>query len=115
MKIFNMTIGEIFKTIRTAGGWGQEDFSKLVGMAQGTISSIENGVTKNPSYDLLQALIFKVGANPLFVFNIDTTVDPIMHPAIITSRLSGKSQDSIKATIIKEIEESLVKLKSLKD
>lgn len=110
-----MTIAEIFKTVRDAHGFSQEDMAKALGVLQGTISNIEKGVSSNPRYDIIKGLIFNVGANPLFVFGIDTTVDPIMHPSILKDRIGGKKSNSIKLKLIANIEKELDQLKSLKD
>lgn len=110
-----MTVAEIFKSVRDAAGYSQEQLSELIGIGQAAVSSIEKGKTPNPGYDVMKGLIFNVGANPVFVFGIDPTVDPLMHPTIIKDRLKGAKQSDLKKAIIKDIEVSLSKLRSLKD
>lgn len=110
-----MTVSEIFKAIRKAHGLNQRNMAIILEMSPAYISNIEIGANSNPTYEALKKLIFNLGANPLFVFGIDTTVPPIMHPAIIKERLSGKKDVKIKKEILDRIEADLHLLKSFKD
>jgi len=110
-----MSIAEIFRKIRDAHGLSQSKMAEAMETTQGTISNIEKGVNANPTYELVKRLIFNVGANPLFVFGIDTDVDPVMHPSILKDRLHGKKSTKIKVDLIDRIEKDLAALKSLKD
>ncbi|GEM67606.1 hypothetical protein SMI01S_12120 [Sphingobacterium mizutaii NBRC 14946 = DSM 11724] len=110
---YRMRTNEIFKKVREESGLSQVQIAELVEATQGTISNIEKSFMANPTYDILKGYITKVGANPIFLFGIDTSAPPIIHPSIQKERLAGKKEDKVKNELIKELEGTIKKLKSL--
>lgn len=108
-----MTIAEIFKKVREEAGLSQVMVAEMIGSTQGTISNIEKSVNSNPSYDIVSKYISVVGANPVFLFGIDPEAPPIVHPEVMKIRMAGGTSKKIQKDIIKDIERSLEKLKSL--
>jgi len=109
-----MGINEILKSIRQEAGLSQVQLAELVEATQGTISNLEKSLAANPTFDILKGYITKVGANPVFLFGLDPTAPPIIHPTVQIERMKSKDSDAkVKDKLIKELEEITKKLKSL--
>ncbi len=108
-----MTTAEIFKKVREEAGLSQVVLAEMIGATQGTVSNIEKSINSNPSYDIVSKYIAVIGANPLFLFGLDSTAPPIIHPTIMKARLSGVKDLTVKNEIIKDLEASVKKLRSL--
>lgn len=108
-----MTIAEIFKKVREEAGLSQVMLAEMIGSTQGTISNIEKSVNSNPSYDIVSKYISIVGANPIFLFGIDFNASPVIHPQVMKIRLAGGKDSQVKKEVIKELEASIEKIKSL--
>ena len=110
---FRMRINEKFKMIREEAGLSQVQVAQMVEASQGTISNLEKSMMANPTFDIIKGYITKVGANPAFLFGLDPEATPIIHPSIQAERLKGSQNDNVKSELIKELEETIEKLKSL--
>ena len=108
-----MKINEILKTIRTEAGLSQVQLAEMLEATQGTISNLEKSMMANPTFDILKGYVTKVGANPVFLFGLDPTAPPIIHPSIQVERLKGSKDEKVKTDLIKELETTIKKLKSL--
>lgn len=111
--IYRMKINEILKTIRTEAGLSQVQLAEMLEATQGTISNLEKSMMANPTFDILKGYVTKVGANPVFLFGLDPTAPPIIHPSIQVERLKGSKDEKVKTDLIKELETTIKKLKSL--
>ncbi|WP_313418754.1 helix-turn-helix domain-containing protein [Sphingobacterium multivorum] len=110
---FRMRINEKFKMIREEAGLSQVQVAQMVEATQGTISNLEKSIMANPTFDIIKGYITKVGANPAFLFGLDPEATPIIHPTIQAERLRGSKDDKVKSELIKELEQTIEKLKSL--
>lgn len=108
-----MGINEILKTIRTEAGLSQVQVADMVDATQGTISNLEKSTVANPTFDILKGYITKVGANPVFLFGLDPTAPPIIHPTILVERMKGAKDDQTIKQLVKELESTIKRLKSL--
>ncbi|GGH24898.1 helix-turn-helix transcriptional regulator [Sphingobacterium alkalisoli] len=111
--IYRMRTNEIFKRVREEAGLSQVQVAEMVDATQGTISNIEKSLGSNPTYDIIQKYISKVGANPMFLFGLDFSAPPIIHPTVQRERMGGKKEDKVRDDLIKELESVVKKLKSL--
>lgn len=108
-----MATADIFKKVREEAGLSQVLLAEMIGSTQGNISNIEKSVNSNPSYDIVSKYVNVVGANPVFLFGIDLSAPPVIHPMVMKSRLSGATDNALKKDIIKELDKNIERLKSL--
>lgn len=108
-----MKTNELFKKIREEVGLSQVQMAELCETTQGTISHIENSVNSNPSFDIISKYVAKVGANPAFLFGLDPSASPILHPTVMRDRLAGGKNPQLKNKIAEELESIIKKVKSL--
>lgn len=111
--VYRMRINEILKTIRTEAGLSQVQLAELIDATQGTISNLEKSIMANPTFDILRGYVTKVGANPVFLFGLDPSAPPIIHPSIQVERMKGAKDDQTIKQLVKELESTIKKLKSL--
>lgn len=58
------------KTARTLKGWTQQELARRSGVSQRTVTDIERGIIKNPTWDTTNRLAQALGVEPQQIFSV---------------------------------------------